>query len=489
MRNPGVLLRPLAFLVAALALATSAAATDFYIDPGSGSPAGDGSEDDPWRTLQEVVEGGLIETRVWESLPYEAGVPLVTVNPGAPVKAGDTLFLRTGYHGEFEFRGAYNEAPILITAQPGHSPRLGSVDLTAVQHWVLRDLSISPSHTSPPLTPSSIVNIQDHSWWGPSWDVEVANCDLFTVEDASGWGADEWINDARSGISVSGAPRVTLRDNRLRNVRHGITIGGGSHDALVSRNSIENFSADGMRGLGDRGIFEYNRIQNNLVTDSQGDTNHDDGFQSWSMGPGGVGTGEVRGVVLRGNIFINHLDPSHPLRSSMQAIGCFDGLFVDWVVENNVIITDHWHGITFHGMIDSRIVNNTVLDLNEETPGPPWIRVADSNDTPSQNVVVRNNLATQFSLGGVDITADHNLQIDDAGALFLAPPYDLHLLAPSAAVDAGSPDLAPLSDIEGTPRPQGSAPDLGAYEVCSSCLVFADGFEAGNTSAWSQAVP
>ena len=53
----------------------------------------------------------------------------------------------------------------------------------------------------------------------------------------------------------------------------------------------------------------------------------------------------------------------------MQAIGCFDGWFVNWVVENNVIITDHWHGITFLGMRDSRIVNNTVIDLDDVSPG------------------------------------------------------------------------------------------------------------------------
>ena len=89
-----------------------------------------------------------------------------------------------------------------------------------------------------------------------------------------------------------------------------------------------------------------------------------DGIAGGAADPGGVGTGEVRGVVLRGNVFINHVNPAHPLRSSMQAIGCFDGWFVNWVVENNVVVTDHWHGISFYGMCDSRIVNNTVIDLD-----------------------------------------------------------------------------------------------------------------------------
>jgi parallel beta-helix repeat protein len=55
----------------------------------------------------------------------------------------------------------------------------------------------------------------------------------------------------------------------------------------------------------------------------------------------------------------------------MQDIGCFDGFFDGWVVENNVVITDHWHGISFYGMKNSRIVNNTVIDVNDQSPGPP----------------------------------------------------------------------------------------------------------------------
>ena len=53
----------------------------------------------------------------------------------------------------------------------------------------------------------------------------------------------------------------------------------------------------------------------------------------------------------------------------MQGIGCFGGMYIDWAVENNVVIADHWHGITFARLRDSRIVNNTVLDPNQERPG------------------------------------------------------------------------------------------------------------------------
>ena len=458
-------------LICAIARATAA---DFYIDPVNGSDTGDGSADDPWHSLQAVFDEGLIETQDWPDYPYAPGMQLVTVNAGAPVRAGDTLWLRDGYHGDLVIEHAYNTAPIIVAAAPGATPHVRSLIVQAAQNWIVRGLSISPSYAA---TNESIdmVEISDHDYFGPAWDIEFADSDLFSVDDASAWGPDEWVNLASSGIYV-GAARISVHDNTLRNVRFGIGVDGA--DAGIRRNRIDGFSADGLRGLGDGDVFEYNTVENNKIGDPF-DDNHDDGFQSWSVGADGmVGTGEVTGVVLRGNLFINAVDPDDPLRSSMQGIGCFDGFFVDWIVENNVVITDHWHGISFYGMRDSRIVNNSVIDNIDGQPGPPWIMVTDhKNGTPSDNVVVRNNLAQDFELSGLNITDDHNIQYADAGALFVAPPFDLHLVPGAAAIDAGSAELAPDVDIEGRHRPQGAGYDLGAYERPVDA-IFADGFES-----------
>jgi hypothetical protein len=457
-------------------------ADDFYVDPVNGSPSGDGSAGDPWRTIEEVIAAGLIETRDWESLPYEPGLDLVPVHVGAPVGPGDRLLLRTGYHGEIFLRGAYNLLPIEIAAAAGHAPRVARVLVSAAGNWILRGLSISPSHAVPPIDPGAIVDVEDHSWFGPSWDVTVEDCDIFSVDDAAAWTAQDWVDLPQSGVDVS-SDRVTLLDNAVRNVRFGISVSGD--DARILHNLVENFSADGLRGLGDRGLFEGNRIQNSLVEDPP-DPNHDDGFQSWSVGPGGVGTGAVHGVVLRGNVFLNHVNPAHPLRASMQAIGCFDGRFVDWVIENNVVVTDHWHGISLYGADNARIVNNTVIDLDAASPGPPWIMLNDHEGAPSTDSLVRNNIATDFAVDGTGITMDHNLEIANPppAGLFVAPPFDLHLPAGSPALDAGVSTAAPLRDIEGVPRPQGAAHDLGAHERCAGCL-FLDDFETGDTDAWS----
>lgn len=461
----------------ALLLAASLAqAASFHVDPVAGSDTtGDGSAAQPWRSLAHVFDAGLIETRDWPSYPYQPGMTLVTVNPGAPVRAGDTIYLRNGYHGDVSIQHAYNSAPITLAAEPGHTPQLRSLLVRSAQHWIIRDLTVSPSFGGNYET-MTIVEVDNHAWFGPTWDVALERLEVFSIADASGWGPNEWVNLASSGVGIGG-DRVSLSDSRVRNVRFGIALGGD--DGVVRGNLVDGFSADGLRGLGDRGVFEYNRVQNNLIDDDF-DSNHDDGFQSWSYGAGGVGTGEVVGVVLRGNVFINATDPGNPLRSTMQGIGCFDGFFRDWIVENNVVVTDHWHGISFYGMRDSRIVNNTVIDLASGNPGPPWIMVHDHKDgRPSSNVVVRNNLAADFSLDGDALVIDHNIEFSAvvAASLFVAPPFDLHLRAGAPAIDAGSATLAPTRDVEGTPRPQGAGFDIGAYEYRGD-LIFADGFEA-----------
>lgn len=435
-----------------------ASAEDFYVDPASGSPDGDGSAARPWRTLQEVVEADLIESRNWASLPYADGAALEPVNPGAPIGPGDRILLGSGHHGELVVESMHNAAPITIAPMDGATPTLRRALFRASSGWVLRGVSLSPSYAEP-FERVTIVEVEDHGFRGPSFDVVIEDNEVFTVRDVSGWSADDWVARACSGISTDSRD-VIVRGNTLTNVRFGISASGDR--TLVSRNSIRNFSGDGLRGLGDDSTFEHNYVANCYDVDD----NHDDGFQSWSVGEGGVGTGEVRGMTLRGNVIVNYEDADQPLRGPLQGIGCFDGFFVDWVVENNVIVTDHWHGITLLGARNARVVNNTVLDPNGERPGPPWIQIAPHKDGRESDGVVRNNLVTALANEGDGVVEDHNLLIEDPAALFVGPaaPWDLHLLPGSPAIDVGTEDGAPATDLDGIARPQGAGVDVGAYE-------------------------
>jgi len=453
------MLRKVSLLVFLSFVATSVHSADYYVDPERGDAANDGSAERPWRSLQEVFDVGLVESRSWDSLPYKKGSRLVQKNAGAPVKAGDTVWLRDGNYGDLLIQSYYNSGPISIAAAQGHTPRFRSIRVRSSSHWALRGLYVSPeSGTSK--VPRTLIDLESHGWRGPVHDIVVEECVLRSAEDTSRWSAEQWNSLSSNGIDADGT-RITVRRNHLKNVDSGISV-SASH-SLIEHNTIENFAGDGLRGLGDHSVFQYNVVKNCYDVNA----NHDDGFQSWSRGPKGVGTGEVVGIVLRGNTIINYEDPTQPHRGALQGIGCFDGMFVDWIVENNVIIVDHYHGITLGGARDCRIVNNTVIDANDQRPGPAAIRVArHKNGTSSSGCTIRNNLATSLHVqSGQDMTSDHNLIVKDTSLFFVnAAGCDLRLRKGCPAVDAGSGDLAPVKDIAGESRPQGRAVDVGAYE-------------------------
>jgi len=390
--------------------------------------AGDGTEASPFGTVDEAL---------------------------AATGAGDTVWLHEGDYGDLTIGGD----SLTVAAAEGETPRLRTLTLRDATGVVVRGLSISLSHADT-YERGTMVSVH-----GSSEAVSVVDCDIFSTTDdvSDGWSASEWAELPGTGMS-SRAPETTFRNNRVRNVGHGISIAHDSPNARVIGNLVDRFSRDGLRGIGDFGLFEANVVKNAYDVDDH----HDDFFQSWSVGDDGApGTGVVRGVVLRGNLFIGFEDPDRPFAGAAQGIGCFDGFFEDWVVENNVVIVNHWHGITFLGARNMRIVNNTVLDvLRGERPGPPWIDVSAHKDgTPSENIVIRNNLVETITLEAESSVEDHNLLFDNPAELFVdISVFDLRLLDGAAAIDAGSAEDAPVFDFDGISRPQGAAVDIGAFE-------------------------
>jgi hypothetical protein len=425
--------------------------TTFYLDPVHGSLDNPGTRAEPLPGLQDVLEHDLIQRTEAVTHPYEDGTELVLVNPEAPIRPGDALVLLSGDHGHARLVESHNARFIEIRAAAGERALLSGLELVGVERYRIRGLvlqGLSGGGTR------SLLHLESHGWRGPCRSIVVEDCEIASLEDAAGWAAADWDTLSATGILADGE-YLSLRRCRLRNVNHGILV-SGSH-AIVERNEVENFCGDGLRGIGNDMIFQYNTVRNCYDVNE----NHDDGFQSFSVN----GQPPRERIVLRGNVIIGYTDPDQPYRGTLQGIGCFDGMYVDWVVENNIVATDHWHGITFLGAQDCRIVNNTVVDLNQEDPGPPWIHIGPHKDgRPSSGCVIRNNIAASI-LADAGVTADHNLETTDWAALFEDyGQLDLRPLPGSAAIDAGSAELAPQVDIDGNPRPRGAGFDLGAYE-------------------------
>jgi hypothetical protein len=121
---------------------------------------------------------------------------------------------------------------------------------------------------------------------------------------------------------------MTIRDNRLENVNFGISV--TATDSLVEGNVVDTFAGDGLRGS----VTHHLPVQHG--EECVAVTQHDDGFQSWSVGSDGVVGRGGHGIVWR-KPHLNY-DDRPALRGT-----CRDRVLRRYlrglVVENNVVIT------------------------------------------------------------------------------------------------------------------------------------------------------
>jgi parallel beta-helix repeat protein len=437
-------LKVITALLAAYLGSWLAGATTYCVDPTIGSMSNPGNSASPWSTLEAVFAANK------------------TFAPG------DVIQLRSGYHGLPQIRGT-NTGVVTIVPAVGAHPQLRRLTVKSAARWVVFGLDVCPANAGPGTYDPNVklVDIQN------TCDcITIRNCSIRGAPSIAGWTQADWTNRLGSGTALSiAAPNTMVFLNDLRNLSFGIQALKTATNSVVSRNCIRDYYNDGIRGLADFCTFEYNTVMNQYVSDA----NHDDCFQSWSTGPTGtVGEGTVRNVTLRGNLFLSHTDPGQPLQAPVQGIGCFDGMFENWVIENNVISSATYHGIALYGAINCRIVNNTVIEnpVDGSSSIKPWIMITEhknqANGDPwsvlSSGNLIRNNIgaaaANLTATGGIK---DHNLTTTAYAGLFVDyTNFNFSLLPSAPAVNAGDDSGAPLTDIARRAR---SAPcDLGAYE-------------------------
>ncbi|MBW8041263.1 MAG: hypothetical protein FVQ85_14840, partial [Planctomycetes bacterium] len=432
MHVPKLFIFCLLFTVINSCLPNTGLAATYYVDPSTGNMSNDGSSNSPWKTVQEVFDNGLMRT---------------------VVQPGDTVYLRDGYHGQIYYSNQHNSDYITVAAQPGHTPGLRRIRLTNVGYWIFRGLTISPE-LAPTYSPDNNVDIRNAN----SNHVIIEGNNIYSRQDSSGWNASQWVSQTPYFTIYFFGTDMVIRNNTLKNVYHGIVI--ESDGALVEYNSIENFAGDGMIGGYSNVVIQYNVIKNRYDVDG----NHDDAIQFHT----GSVTYPLYNVVFRGNLFIAQaVGETNPLIDP-QAMG-FNahetGMVYGWRIENNVVITSQANGIHIENPRDTVIINN--IAFNPYSSASTWIYTNPGGD----NNVVRNNMAHYFSLTGTNMTADHNIDLDDYNPedIFVDPfavggSYDLRHKEGSPLINAGSSELAPDKDILEVSRPQGAGVDIGAYE-------------------------
>jgi parallel beta-helix repeat protein len=382
-------------------IALTARGATFYCDPIQGSPQGDGSVAQPWRTLEEVIKSRLIQL-------YDAQGKLA--NPRAPVKPGDTLLLRSGWQGVIRIASGYNARPITIAAEPGQFPQVGWVEIGEGRHWLVKGLTISPSLAPTPLErpPRNLVMLGEHGG-EESEDLVIEDCFVYSVLDTRAWSAQDWIHKTSSGIWLGRHGRAHVaRNNYVLNTRFGINL--CAPECLAEGNVIANFSGDGLRVTRDGQIAQYNIVKNVFVGAADGDANHDDGIQVFLFN---AGTGTLRDVTLRGNLILAREIDGLPFPNGLQGLGCFDGPLVPFTVEKNVVCVNHYHGISLYDAQGCTIQDNACYSRWPDR-AKPWIMLGQKKKQAAGNFV-RNNLAHSFNFkDDADVKTENNRPVTEA---------------------------------------------------------------------------
>lgn len=305
--------------------------------------------------------------------------------------------------------------------------------------------------------------------------IHVENASYITIDGFSVTGA------GRAGISAITCDHVTVRNNRVdASTRWGV-FSAFCDDLLVEHNRISNSanehgvyasnSADrpiirnneiwgsGMCGVhmngdisfGGDGVISNAIVENNVI--------HDNGLKGGS----GINGDGVQNATIRNNV----LDNNHASGISLYQIDGGAPSSDNQVINNTIrMASGSRSGINIQdGATGNEIRNNIVID---ETAGKGVLDICTNCTVVSNN----NAFIGEFIINGsaMDLGAWRTRTGNDAAsftptaAALFASATDMSLRDGSPAIDKGDANGAPATDIIGTPRPQGSGIDVGAYE-------------------------
>lgn len=420
--------------------------TAYYCDPINGSMNNAGTQASPWKSLQDVFEAKK------------------TFN------AGDVIYLMSGAHGSPFITGSHTD---YVTIKPlsGENPVIASVQVESASYWAFDGLTFSTNGSGGSFARDYMFLTKDNATY-----LKIENCTFSCAENSSAWSKNDWYANSEDAVIIRGDNTI-FNNNTIKNTYFALQMEGDY--AEVRNNLIDNFGADAIRALGSHAIYENNIIRDAYVEDYG--INHDDGIQMYDKD--NVAAGIIDDVIIRNNKIFNFADPitqamvdDDLVGYSMQGIIITDGHTENVTVENNLVVSDHYHGITLTGAINCKIQNNTVsktpTSYNPTADATPWIQIKDDKQgNGSSGNIIRNNIATKYTPWTYDEAtniAENNIvaTADDAPNVYADfNNFNFNLKAGSPAIDAGVNTGLTATDIDGNLRSVGSAVDCGAFEL------------------------
>src|SRR5579871_3101054 len=183
----------------------------WYIDAVNGSATGNGSQAQPWNSLQAVVTSVNGASPLLSTIPYRhrntSGAWVVTANPSAPIQPGDEILLMSGNYGDISIgsnlTSIANPQFVTIAAAPGQTPVLSTLLLMSTSNWLFSGLTIQSLKTSS--NTHSLIFVYDQGAAYPTSNIVFEDMTVSSQSNMTGWTQAQWQASARQGMYLAGS--------------------------------------------------------------------------------------------------------------------------------------------------------------------------------------------------------------------------------------------------------------------------------------------
>jgi parallel beta-helix repeat protein len=428
------------FVLAAFLFDCPAANANNYYVATSGNDNNAGDQNHPWRTLQHAVDTIVAgDTILVESGTY---VGCRIGKSGQPASVC-TLKADTG-------------ASVLINAPGSANRHTSNIEIEnfngTLSYWVIDGFEVSGA---------------------PRYGIDLRDTDHMTVQNCYVH------NSTVTGIFLAFCYHPLIQNNQsASNGEHGIYQSNSGDFPIIRGNTLHhNFSA-GIHMNGDRnftpgdGIISFALVEKNVIYENGAPPG----------GGSGINCDGVSDSVIINNLLYNN----HASGISLYAIDGAEGSSRNKVYNNTIVMAadGRWCiniPAATEGQPDpvgNKIRNNILYTPHTFRGSISTYSNSVSGFESDYNTVV-NRFSTDEGDTNMTLTAwqafgfDLHSAISTPAALFVNPAvFDFHLKAGSPAIDAGTSLAEVTQDLDGIPRPQGSAYDTGCFERSQCTLSF-----------------
>lgn len=331
----------------------------------------------------------MLEIHPKEIFPMAAQYTVATSSELTSVlsqlKGGETVYLKAGDYGNLTLTGKYASTVTFTSVDVDQPATFNMITFNGAKNITIDAVKVDLQNHPAEAYKDVGVRVSNSS------NIEISNSDVSS--NASSQNAI-----STTGIYVRGSSNVVLDNNTISEFGWGSVVQQSSNVA-VSNNTYHDNLGDNARYASDISniVVEGNTfyppaLDNPLNT-------HQDNIQFWTTDA----TKDSANIVVRGNTIYNYTESTvQNIFMRGDYLNSADGLsnefrYENVVIEENVIVGNHAHGITISAADGVTIQNNTVLYAGLEAH-PDAVNVPKINVSSSTGVTVVDNVTNGVNI-------------------------------------------------------------------------------------------